>query len=113
MASVTTLPTDQAIASVLRLLRKQVKLTQGRLSQESGLSQPAISEMERGNRLELDNLRAISGPLGMSVWQLLRMAEMLDKYPDAVRGIIMSGTAAEAALDPGEMEQLFSKALGE
>ncbi|MBM3267886.1 MAG: helix-turn-helix transcriptional regulator [Candidatus Sericytochromatia bacterium] len=113
MPPVTALPTNQAIASVIRLLRKQANLTQGRLSQESGLSQPAISEMERGNRLDLDNLRAVASPLGMSVWQLLRMAEMLDKSPDAVRGIITSGMAAEAQLEPEEMEALFSKAMGE
>ncbi len=72
-----------------------------------------ISEMERGNRLDLDNVRAVAGPLGISVWQLLRMAEMLDKSPDAVRGIITSGMTAEAQLEPDEMEALFSKALGE
>ena len=113
MPSIAALPTNQAIASVIRLLRKQTNLTQARISQESGLSQPAISEMERGNRLDLDNLRSIAGPLGMSVWQLLRMAEMLDKSPDAVRGIITSAVTAEAQLEPGEMEALFSKALVE
>ena len=113
MTSAIMIPTNQAIASVVRLLRKQATLTQGRLAQESGLSQPAISEMERGYRLDLDNIRAVASPLGMSVWQLLRMAEMLDKAPDAVREVIKSGTVAEALLDPDEMESLFSRALGE
>ena len=113
MPATTTLPTNQAIASTIRLLRKQAKLTQGRLSSESGLSQPAISDMERGLRLDLDNLRAVSGPLGLSVWQLMRMAESLDKAPDALRGVITSGAIAGALLDPDEMEDLFAKALGE
>ncbi|MBI6546494.1 MAG: helix-turn-helix transcriptional regulator [Cyanobacteria bacterium NC_groundwater_1444_Ag_S-0.65um_54_12] len=113
MSPVAIVPTNQAIASVIRLLRKQATLTQGRLSQESGLSQPAISEMERGSRLDLDNLRAIASPLGISVWQLMRMAEMLDKSPDAIREIVTSGTIAEALLDPSEMESLFSAAIGE
>lgn len=113
MSTTTTFPTNQAIASTIRLLRKQAKLTQERLSRESGLSQPAISDMERGLRLELDNLRAVAGPLGMSVWQLMRMAESLDKAPEAVRSIITSGTIAGALLNPDEMDDLFTRALGE
>lgn len=113
MSTSTALPTNQAIASTIRLLRKQAELTQVKLSNESGLSQSAISDMERGNRLDLDNLRAVSGPLGMSVWQMLRMAESLDKAPEAVRGIITTGSLADALLDEDEMDALFKKAMGE
>lgn len=112
MATTTTLPTNQSIASTLRMLRKQAELTQVKLSQESGLSQSAISDMERGNRLDLDNLRAVSGPLGMSVWQLMRMAESLDKAPEAVRGVITTGAQLDAILDEDEMDALMKKTLG-
>lgn len=113
MSTTTKLPTNLAIASTIRQLRKEAKLTQARLSRESGLTQPAISDMERGNRLELDNLRAVAGPLGMSVWQLLRMAETLDRAPEAIRGVITTGAQVDALLEPDEMESLFAKALGE
>lgn len=113
MATTTTLPTNQAIASTLRMLRKQAELTQVKLSQESGLSQSAISDMERGNRLDLDNLRAVAGPLGMSVWQLMRMAESLDKAPEAIRGVITAGAQLDALLDEDEMDALMKKAQGQ
>lgn len=112
MSQTAALPTNQAIGSVVRLLRKQAGLTQNRLSQESGLSQASISEMERGSRLELDNLRAIAGPLGLSFWQIMRMAETLDKVP-GIGAVIKDLITADSALDPEEMEALAAKMLGE
>jgi transcriptional regulator with XRE-family HTH domain len=105
-------PTNEAIATVIRMLRKQAGLTQGKLAQESGLTQPAISDIERGTRLELDNLRAIAAPLGVSIWQLFRMAEGLERAPEPARQIITSASVVDALLEPEDMDALFAKAMG-
>lgn len=113
MSETATLPTNKAIGAAIRLLRTQAGLTQDRLSRDSGLSQASISQIERGSRLDLDNLRSLAGPLGLSVWQLLRMAEMLDKGPGNIGNIIRELVAADAALEPAEMEALAKKMRGE
>jgi transcriptional regulator with XRE-family HTH domain len=55
----------------IKLLRQRRNMSQAELAEQSGLSQPFISRLERGeSEVTSENLRAIADALGVSVSEL-------------------------------------------
>ena len=74
----------RAFGNILQELRKQAELTQVDLAQKSGLSQAAISRLERGNRWPVfRTLNVLSEALNIDLGKLLKQTgDEIDK-PEA------------------------------
>lgn len=57
--------------NLLKAWRKHLNLSQKQLAEKAGISQPALSQMERGNNLRNGTVEKLAGALGISPDQLV------------------------------------------
>lgn len=94
-------------ANRLRELRKKAGLTQAELADLTGVSQPAISQLENDTRpLDLDDMRALARHLGCRPVDLLSDQDNPDRLTDEERDMI----ARMRAAGPEQREQILKVA---
>lgn len=82
----------------LRDLRKAAGLTQTQLADATGVSQPAISQIENGTlSMDIQWMRAFSRVLGVKPADLLEDDDNPDRLDDAERELLARFRAANAA----------------
>ena len=87
---------SKSLGILLRQQRRNVLLTLGGLSAQSGVSPSHLGRVERGERFpSAQTLRKIAKPLGFSEVELLTIAGYLSPQPP-----IMAESSGERRLDP-------------
>lgn len=66
------------IGKILKAYRIHSGKTQAQLAQEAGVSQGAISHVEKGRRCQIDTVERIARALGYPLSQIIQRAEQMD-----------------------------------
>jgi len=64
-----------SLAKAVRFLRVSKSLTQSVLAESAGISQSALSLVEKGERIDISTLKRIATALGIALSQLIEVAE--------------------------------------
>jgi len=87
----------EALGAFIRSQRKLANLSLRQLAELSSLSNPYLSQLERGmHQPSVRVLKLLSGALNVSAEMLLAQAGLLDALPDAVRAEAATSGAAAA-----------------
>ncbi len=87
----------EALGAFIRSQRKLANLSLRQLAELSSLSNPYLSQLERGmHQPSVRVLKLLSGALNVSAEMLLAQAGLLDALPDAVRAEAANSGAASA-----------------
>jgi transcriptional regulator with XRE-family HTH domain len=85
----------EALGAFIRSQRKLANLSLRQLAELSSLSNPYLSQLERGmHQPSVRVLKLLSGALNVSAEMLLAQAGLLDALPDAVRAEAANSGAA-------------------
>lgn len=90
-----------SLGSFIRARRQQAELTLRELSERANVSNPYLSQIERGlHEPSVRVLKAIAGALEVSGESLLRQAGLLD--PDVEEADLLRPSSVEAAVEADE-----------
>lgn len=103
----------ETVGIVIRLARQRKGLSQARVAEAAGLTQPMVSEIEKGRAQTLENLGKLAGALEMKLSRLIEAAEQMEAARGALKGFFDTTATLAEALDPDEVGALLKEAAGQ